>query len=54
MLQAQVIFTVLIALVRLGEHPKRATVAGIAVGTVGLIVVAVGRTGATPGDRPSC
>jgi O-acetylserine/cysteine efflux transporter len=47
-LQAQVIFTVLIALLRLGEHPQRATVAGIAVGTVGLAVVAVGRTSATP------
>ncbi len=47
-LQAQVIFTVLIALVRLGEHPQRATFVGIAVGTAGLVVVAAGRTSATP------
>jgi O-acetylserine/cysteine efflux transporter len=47
-LQAQVILTVLIAVVQLGERPKRATLVGIAVGTVGLAVVALGRTSATP------
>jgi O-acetylserine/cysteine efflux transporter len=47
-LQAQVILTVLIAVVQLGERPKRATMVGIAVGTVGLGVVALGRTSATP------
>jgi O-acetylserine/cysteine efflux transporter len=47
-LQAQVILTVLIAVVQLGERPKPATMAGIAVGTVGLGVVALGRTSATP------
>jgi O-acetylserine/cysteine efflux transporter len=47
-LQAQVILTVLIAVGQLGERPKPATMAGIAVGTVGLGVVALGRTSATP------
>jgi O-acetylserine/cysteine efflux transporter len=47
-LQAQVMLTVLIAVVQLGERPRRATLAGIAVGTAGLGVVALGRTDATP------
>jgi O-acetylserine/cysteine efflux transporter len=47
-LQAQVMLTVLIAALRLGERPRPKVVVGIAVGTVGLGVVALGRTGATP------
>jgi O-acetylserine/cysteine efflux transporter len=47
-LQAQVILTVLIAMVRLGEHPRRSTVIGILIGTVGLAIVALGRSSATP------
>lgn len=47
-LQAQVIFTVLIAAGALRELPTRAQVLGVLVGTAGLVVVAVGRGGATP------
>jgi O-acetylserine/cysteine efflux transporter len=47
-LQAQVMLTVLIAAWRLGERPRRPVVAGIAVGTLGLAVVAAGRGGSTP------
>jgi O-acetylserine/cysteine efflux transporter len=44
-LQAQVIFTVVIAAGVLRERPNAAQVAGIALGTVGLLVVGVGRGG---------
>jgi O-acetylserine/cysteine efflux transporter len=44
-LQAQVIFTVLIAAAVLRELPTRAQVLGVAVGSIGLAVVAVGRGG---------
>ena len=44
-LQAQVIFTVLIAAGVLREVPTSAQVAGIVIGSVGLAVVAVGRGG---------
>ena len=44
-LQAQVIFTVLIAAAVLRERPTPAQVAGIGVGAVGLLVVALGRGG---------
>src|SRR6478609_5422307 len=44
-LQAQVIFTVLIAAGVLREIPTSAQVAGIVIGSVGLAVVAVGRGG---------
>ncbi len=47
-LQAQVVLTVLIASVVLRERPSRAQVAGIAVGAVGLAVVAGGRAATTP------
>src|SRR6201991_1323965 len=47
-LQAQVIFTVLIAAGGPRERPAPAQVAGVAVGTVGLVVVAVGRGGHVP------
>jgi O-acetylserine/cysteine efflux transporter len=47
-LQAQVIFTVLIAAGVLRELPTPAQVAGVAVGSVGLAVVAVGRGGHVP------
>jgi O-acetylserine/cysteine efflux transporter len=47
-LQAQVIFTVVIAAGVLRERPTRAQVAGVALGTVGLVVVAVGRGGHVP------
>jgi O-acetylserine/cysteine efflux transporter len=46
-LQAQVIFTVVIAAGALRELPTAAQVAGIVVGSVGLVVVALGRGGAT-------
>ena len=46
-LQAQVIFTVVIAAGALRELPTVAQVAGIVVGSVGLVVVALGRGGAT-------
>jgi len=47
-LQAQVLFTVLIARGVLGEHPTRRQLIGIALGATGLAVVAVGRSNATP------
>ena len=47
-LQAQVVLTVLIAALTLHERPSRAQVAGIAVGAVGLAVVAAGRAATTP------
>jgi O-acetylserine/cysteine efflux transporter len=46
-LQAQVIFTVVIAAGALRELPTAAQVAGIAVGSAGLLVVAMGRGGET-------
>ena len=48
-LQAQVIFTVVIAAGALREVPSAAQVAGILVGSAGLAVVALGRGGATSG-----
>lgn len=47
-LQAQVVLTVLIAALALRERPSRAQVVGVAVGAVGLGVVAVGRAATTP------
>lgn len=44
-LQAQVIFTIVIAAGVLRERPTTAQVAGVAVGSVGLLVVALGRGG---------
>ncbi len=44
-LQAQVIFTVLIAAGVLRERPTRAQLAGVVLGSAGLVVVAVGRGG---------
>ncbi len=47
-LQAQVMLTVVVAALRLGERPRRPVVAGVVIGTVGLAVVAAGRSGGTP------
>lgn len=47
-LQAQVVLTVLIAAGVLRERPTRAQVAGVVVGTVGLLVVGLGRDDGTP------
>lgn len=47
-LQAQVIFTVLIAAGVLRERPTPGQVAGVLLGSVGLLVVAVGRGGQVP------
>jgi O-acetylserine/cysteine efflux transporter len=47
-LQAQVLLTVGLAALRLGERPTRLQLAGITVGTSGLMVVALGRDAATP------
>jgi O-acetylserine/cysteine efflux transporter len=44
-LQAQVIFTILIAAGVLRERPTRAQVVGVAVGSLGLVVVGLGRGG---------
>ncbi len=44
-LQAQVIFTVVLAAVVLREFPRRHQVAGVALGSLGLVVVALGRGG---------
>lgn len=47
-LQAQALFTVVIAAVVLREKPRPVQVAGLVVALTGLLVVAVGRSGATP------
>jgi len=47
-LQAQVIFTILIAAGLLDERPTPGQLAGVVLGTVGLVVVAVGRGGEVP------
>jgi O-acetylserine/cysteine efflux transporter len=47
-LQAQVVFTIVIAAVALRERPSRAQVAGVALGVAGLLVVAVGKGGHVP------
>ena len=47
-LQAQVLFTVLIATLALGEKPGRRQLAALLVGAVGLAVVGLGRSAATP------
>jgi O-acetylserine/cysteine efflux transporter len=47
-LQSQVIFTIAIAAVRLRERPTHRQVVGVAVGAIGLIVVAIGRGGQVP------
>ena len=47
-LQAQVVFTIVIAAVVLRERPSRAQVAGVALGVLGLAVVALGRGGHVP------
>ena len=47
-LQAQVVGTVLIAAAVLHERPSRTQVIGVLVGVVGLVIVAVGRSAATP------
>ena len=47
-LQSQVVFTIAIAAVRLGEPPSRRQVVGVAIATAGLVVVAIGRGGNVP------
>lgn len=47
-LQAQVLFTVLIAAGVVRERPTAAQAVGVAVGSAGLLVVALGRGGAVP------
>ncbi len=47
-LQAQVLFTVVLSSVFLREHATRGQVAGVVVGVVGLAVVAFGRTAVAP------
>ena len=47
-LQAQVIFTVVIAAGVLRERPTRPQVLGVALGSLGLVIVAVGRGGHVP------
>jgi O-acetylserine/cysteine efflux transporter len=47
-LQAQVLFTVLIATLSLGERPTRRQVVAIGIGAVGLAVVGFGRSASTP------
>lgn len=47
-LQAQVVLSVLIASVRLGEPPTRRQLVGVALGVAGLAVVGLGRADSTP------
>ncbi len=46
--QVQVIFTVVIAALALHERPSRRQQLGVLIGVLGLVVVALGRTAATP------
>ena len=47
-LQAQVLLTILLAAVFLGERPSRRQVAGVVLGVAGLAVVAIGRSPVAP------
>ncbi|MFB7892001.1 EamA family transporter [Microbacterium sp. NPDC056044] len=47
-LQAQAVFTILIAAAVLRERPTAAQIAGVALGVVGLAIVAAGRSGDAP------
>jgi len=47
-LQAQVLFTVLIATLSLGERPTRRQVVAIGIGAIGLALVGFGRSATTP------
>ena len=47
-LQAQVVFTIVIAVLALRERPTAAQVIGVSAGAVGLVVVALGRSGQVP------
>ncbi|MFC3300789.1 EamA family transporter [Arthrobacter agilis] len=47
-LQAQVLLTVLLAAVFLGDRPRLLQLAGLAVGALGLLIVAVGRSAVAP------
>lgn len=47
-LQAQVLLTILLAALFLGERPRKKQLAGVALGVLGLGVVALGRSAATP------
>ena len=47
-LQAQVLFTILLAAKILGERPSRRQLAGVALGIAGLAVVALGRSAVAP------
>ncbi|WP_454850835.1 EamA family transporter [Promicromonospora soli] len=48
-LQAQVVLTVLFATVALRERPTRPQLVGVLLGAVGLVIVGIGRSAATPG-----
>ena len=47
-LQAQIVFTVLLSAGVLGESPSRRQLAGVVLGSLGLVVVATGRGGDVP------
>ncbi|HUF97794.1 MAG TPA: EamA family transporter [Ilumatobacter sp.] len=47
-LQAQVIFTIVIAALALSERPSAVQTAGVTIGSIGLVVVAAGRGGGSP------
>jgi O-acetylserine/cysteine efflux transporter len=47
-LQAQAAFTVVLGVLVLGEHPRRAQVVGVGLGALGLLVIGFGRGGAVP------
>lgn len=46
-LQAQIVFTIALSAWRLGESPTRPQLLGVGIGTIGLVVVALGRSGDT-------
>ncbi len=47
-LQAQIVFTVVLSAATLGERPSTAQFCGVALGTLGLLVIAAGRGGNVP------
>ncbi len=47
-LQAQIVFTVVLSAATLGERPSTTQLGGVALGTVGLLVIAAGRGGSVP------
>ncbi|MES2093193.1 MAG: EamA family transporter [Actinomycetota bacterium] len=48
LLQTQIVFSVVVSSLLLGEHPSRRQLTGIVIGTIGLAVVVIGHTSGAP------